>query len=126
VDPSTVDWWKQQSSEAVTALSVNQRPIEEVLININAFCDKHSVQYLIGNGSTFDNAILRDACKEFNVEYPVNFWEDMDLRTMKLLAGMKGKNNFPKALTPHVAIDDAIFEAMVAQTCWRLTRVTRG
>ena len=120
--PDTFEWWTKQSDEAKAALLDNQLNIKEALSRIISFIENHKIQYLVGNGSTFDNAILADLCREHGIDYPVEYWQDMVLRTMKLLAGMNGKAKFPEGLTKHIAADDAIYEAMVAQTCWRRTR----
>lgn len=124
VSKDTMEWWSQQSDEAKADLETPPKvSLTAALLKIVNFCKEHEVQHLIGNGENFDNAILADACKQCGIDYPVAFWQDADLRTMKLMAGLSNsKAVFPKGLIPHKASDDAIFEAMVAQTCYRKCR----
>lgn len=124
VNQETVDWWANQCDEAKADLEKPPKvSLEAAIHTVTAFIEKHDVKFLIGNGENFDNAILYNICKQLDMEYPVPFWADADLRTMKLMAGLQNsREQFPKGLTKHIASDDAIFEAMVAQTCYRKCR----
>jgi hypothetical protein len=75
-----------------------------------------SVLTIWGNGSTFDNVILRSAFAAAGLEYPVRFWADQCYRTKK--------NEFPtvplvREGTHHKALDDAISQAKHLQAIWR-------
>jgi hypothetical protein len=75
-----------------------------------------------GNGSTFDNVILRSAFAAAGLEYPVRFWADQCYRTKK--------NEAPgvpmiREGQHHKALDDAISQAKHLQAIWRSEDPTR-
>lgn len=118
---STIDWWGKQSEEArrksIDAPMTEKHHILRTLDTLIHFISNTSSQGIVGNGINFDNAILSNLCIEHGIEYPTPYWSDHDLRTMKLMANVD-KLPWPKELTPHVALDDALHEALCARYYW--------
>lgn len=83
---------------------------------INDLKQKYKGVYLWGNGENFDNTIFHYKCHAFNVDYPIDYNKDMDVRTyMKSLANLIGKESsdfkdFSKNTNLHNAIDDCKFQ----------------
>lgn len=115
---STVKWWEEQTDEARAALHINEIPLKQTISALRAHIYIECSEGIIGNGVNFDNAILANICKETGLDYPVKYYQDYDLRTMNLMAGV-AKVAWPKELTMHNALDDAIYEAMCAKHYWK-------
>lgn len=118
---ATMAWWKEQSPQAWEMATMPEYsdtgytyPLACGLIAIREWCKNHDVTNLIGNGVGFDNAILKHACAQTKIDYPLPYWSDLDLRTMKALADIE-EPVWPSSLIKHFAKDDAIHEAYRAQ-----------
>lgn len=83
VEPETVDWWSEQTPEARAVLFEPTEEVESALDRFVEFC--RGVRRIWGNGSSFDNVIIRDLCEDYGVRYPVEYWNDLDMRTLKYL-----------------------------------------
>lgn len=68
---------------------------------------------LWGNGSTFDNVVLRNAYKAAKLEFPFSFRKDACYRTLKNLAPKDVE--FERIGTHHNAVDDAESQAVHLQ-----------
>lgn len=114
VSESTKAWWAKQGSAAQDVLSVDQRPLRDVLNDFAAWLKKHSVEYAIGNGPRADNQWLESACKALGMQSPVKYWGDLDMRTLTFIGthilGMSHWHNTFKGVK-HNALHDAINEA---------------
>lgn len=122
-DQSTIDWWAKQSDAAKDAAFdlTNAVSLRQAIGGLTAHILHNNSQGIIGNGIRFDNNILADACEELKMSYPVMYWSDFDLRTMKLMAGID-RPAWPQGLIPHHALHDAIYEAECARAYWAATR----
>ena len=115
-DASTIQWWLKQSSEARSAILVDEamglRETLELLADFiaeNATNGSHTVQ-LWGNGCSFDNVILRRAYALTETPFAVPFWNDRDVRTMVELGKSVGINprfDIPFEGDMHNALSDA-------------------
>ncbi len=116
----TIAWWKEQDEQAWELATHDNvtYPLQVGIFKLVEFLDKHNVEHIIGNGSTFDNMIFRHVCEQVNIPYPRPYWSDLDLRTMKIMADIK-PIAFPSSLIKHYAKDDAIYEALCAQRYWK-------
>jgi len=85
VSESTKAWWTKQGSAAQDVLSVNQRPLRDVLNDFAAWLKKHGVEYAIGNGPRADNQWLESACKALGMPSPIKYWGDLDMRTLTFI-----------------------------------------
>lgn len=114
-DEDTKQWWAEQSEEAQNAHRM--LPLyhpETVLQLLQNYVDEHNIVYLIGNGIGFDNVLLKNLCEDYNVNYPVKYWGDLDLRTLRWLSTME-RPEFPGDLVKHIASNDTIVEALEFQ-----------
>ena len=130
-DASTIQWWLKQSSEARSAILVDEamgllEPLELLadFIAENAANGSHTVQ-LWGNGCSFDNVILRRAYALTDTPFTVPFWNDRDVRTMVELGKSVGINprfDIPFEGEMHNALSDARHQVKYVSAIWqRLT-----
>lgn len=131
-DASTIQWWLKQSSEARSAILVDEamglRETLELLSDFiaeNAANGSHTVQ-LWGNGCSFDNVILRHAYALTETPFAVPFWNDRDVRTMVELGKSVGINprfDIPFEGDMHNALSDARHQVKYVSAIWqRLTK----
>lgn len=130
-DASTIQWWLKQSSEARSAILVDEpMGLLETLelladfIAENAANGSHTVQ-LWGNGCSFDNVILRRAYALTDTPFTVPFWNDRDVRTMVELGksvGINPRYDIPFEGDMHNALSDARHQVKYVSAIWqRLT-----
>lgn len=114
VSESTKAWWAKQGQAAQDVLSVDQRPLRDVLVDFTKWLAGHGVQYAIGNGPRADNQWLDSACKAVGMQSPIKYWGDLDMRTLTFIGthilGLDHWHNTFKGVK-HNALHDAINEA---------------
>jgi len=119
VSTSTITWWMDQSEQAKDVFTAQGKVnIKDAILSFSKWIHslKASNQHirLWGNGASFDNAILRQTFRTYNCEFPTEFWNDRDMRTIvgfypKQLQETWRRNNLRKG-THHNALDDAIHQ----------------
>lgn len=130
-DASTIQWWLKQSSEARSAILVDEAmgllETLELLADFiaeNAANGSQTVQ-LWGNGCSFDNVILRRAYALTDTPFAVPFLNDRDVRTMVELGKSVGINprfDIPFEGDMHNALSDARHQVKYVSAIWqRLT-----
>ncbi|VTN33949.1 exodeoxyribonuclease VIII [Klebsiella pneumoniae] len=104
IDPSTVIWWLKQSSEARSAIVNDDAiPLQDALLQFREFVSDNVAggskkAQVWGNGASFDNSILRSSYDCIAEDYPWEYWNDRDVRTMVELGqaiSFDPKNNDP-------------------------------
>lgn len=131
-DALTIQWWLKQSSEARSAILVDEalglRETLELLADFiaeNSANGSHTVQ-MWGNGCSFDNVILRRAYALTETPFAVPFWNDRDVRTMVELGKSVGINprfDIPFEGDMHNALSDARHQVKYISAIWqRLTK----
>ncbi|HCB1868427.1 TPA: 3'-5' exoribonuclease [Citrobacter freundii] len=126
-DGDTILWWLRQSSEARSAICVDDAmPISSALSELSHFINRHSdnPKYLKvwGNGATFDNVILRGAYERAGQVCPWQFWNDHDVRTIVTLGKVVGfdpKRDMPFDGVAHNALADARHQAKYVSAIWQ-------
>lgn len=114
IDLETVRWWMSRSQNALKESFFNEYvcSIKTMLLEFRAFLFNHGVNgplfRIWGNGSDFDNVILKNA---YSTILNINPWSHTDNRCYRTI-----KESFPlkyedKNLTHHDALDDAIYQA---------------
>jgi hypothetical protein len=108
IDASTVMWW----------LDPDRAPAREALLKLERIDLYYAldgfaqwvgeITAMWGNGSTFDNVILRNAYRVCGLEYPVKFWQDQCYRTMKYRLPWI---ELVREGVHHAAVDDARSQA---------------
>ena len=118
LNADTVKWWMRQDVEARREVDGSQESLDigVALAAVRQFMEAHAPERddrrVWGNGSSFDNVILRSAYDAAQLPPPWDFWNDRDLRTICALyptakAGIKFQG------VKHHALDDANHEARI-------------
>lgn len=113
ISADTIAWWMSQSQEAKQVFSESKYQVPQALVDLQAFCAGTSFAW--GNGNMFDNVIIRSLFNSFDMDYPYHYVRDMDLRTLKVAAGSPKISVASSSMTKHNALDDAVFQAVLAQ-----------
>lgn len=111
---STIAFWMKQNDEARRIFNSTQgEHLAPALTTISEWiqgrCERKWAK-LWGNGSTFDNTILRNAYIAVGIQEPWDFWNDRDLRTLldifNWVTGRKPKHEVEFEGNPHDSADD--------------------
>ncbi|SFK45792.1 3'-5' exonuclease [Azotobacter beijerinckii] len=114
-DASTIQWWLQQSAEARGEIDGSQ-PSNNIFGALRQLADWMAIYaterdaIVWGNGSSFDNVILRSSYEACSLPLPWQFRHDRDLRTLLALYP-EAKNVGDFEGTKHHALHDARHEA---------------
>lgn len=130
VEPSTLAWWMSQSDEARKIFSdPGAISLELVLRDLDAFIteeDNSESVKVWGNGSSFDNAILAQAYRDFGISLPWRFRNDRDVRTIVDLAKcLKSIDPLKLAIREgvyHNALADALFQVQCVSIAYRVLK----
>ncbi|ENO0555095.1 3'-5' exoribonuclease, partial [Escherichia coli] len=116
-DGSTIEWWLAQSSEARSAILVDQVKLKDALLRFREFISEHSDEKFVqvwGNGATFDNTILRRSYERQGITCPWHYCNDRDVRTIVeqgKTIDFDAKTAIPFEGVRHNALDDALHQA---------------
>lgn len=128
IDPSTVIWWLKQSSEARSAIVNDDAiPLQDALLQFREFVSDNVAggskkAQVWGNGASFDNSILRSSYDCIAEDYPWEYWNDRDVRTMVELGqaiSFDPKTTLPFEGSRHNALADAIHQARYVSAIWQ-------
>lgn len=108
IDPVTINWWKQQSPDALRELRKGNISLHKALHDFREWFGPSSIP-VWGNGAAFDNVIMENAYLAIGEVRPWKYWDDRCYRTLASLFG------FPKMPTggegvKHNALHDARFQ----------------
>ncbi|MCS4422028.1 MULTISPECIES: exonuclease [Klebsiella pneumoniae complex] len=128
IDPSTVIWWLKQSSEARSAIVNDDAiPLQDALLQFREFVSDNVAggskkAQVWSNGASFDNSILRSSYDCIAEDYPWEYWNDRDVRTMVELGqaiSFDVKTTIPFEGSRHNALADAIHQAHYVSAIWQ-------
>lgn len=128
IDPSTVIWWLKQSSEARSAIVNDDAiPLQDALLQFREFVSDNVAggskkAQVWGNGASFDNSILRSSYDCIAEDYPWEYWNDRDVRTMVEFGqaiSFDPKTTIPFEGSRHNALADAIHQARYVSAIWQ-------
>ena len=128
IDPSAVIWWLKQSSEARSAIVNDDAiPLQDALLQFREFVSDNVAggskkAQVWGNGASFDNSILRSSYDCIAEDYPWEYWNDRDVRTMVELGqaiSFDPKTTIPFEGSRHNALADAIHQALYVSAIWQ-------
>ena len=128
IDPSTVIWWLKQSSEARSAIVNDDAiPLQDALLQFREFVSDNVAggskkAQVWGNGASFDNSILRSSYDCIAEDYPWEYGNDRDVRTMVELGqaiSFDPKTTIPFEGSRHNALADAIHQARYVSAIWQ-------
>lgn len=111
LDVGTVLWWMKQSDAARQELNRDDTwSLEEALGNFRNYCNTQprNENIIYGNGSDFDNAILKEAYEITGLVEPWAFWNNRCYRTLKAL---RPEIKIENVGVKHNALDDAKAQA---------------
>ncbi|MDE1476214.1 3'-5' exoribonuclease [Xenorhabdus bovienii] len=126
-DASTILWWLKQSYAARQSITEGDpRSINNSLLEFEAFTRSNSNSFdtlnVWGNGSSFDNVILRNFYERANYRVPWRWNADRDVRTIVQLGrdiGYDPKTDMPFTGERHNALDDAIHQAQYVSAIYQ-------
>lgn len=133
IDGDTLKWWLKTDKDLLSKIILSgKKPISEVLILFNDWikclpCEDKS-KYLWGNGILFDNRIIQEEMLKYQLEYPIFYHNDRDVRTILELASLKEgiseeefkKKHENKNLVKHNALDDVKYQINIVVECFNL------
>lgn len=111
VDADTVMWWMKQSDAALGAFSA-AASIEWALQQFTVWLSPWPKARIWGNGSDFDNVVLRSAYQRLGLRPP---WEHRDNRCYRTLKNLRPDIAIAPVGTHHNALDDAVAQARHAE-----------
>lgn len=125
-DPATIVWWKEQSEEARIEVfnSPNAIHIADALPLFSGWLNslKGNVDDRIiiwGNGATFDEPILKEAYRRYNMEPVWTFRDSLCFRTLKELGKIAGISEPEFTGVKHTALADAAHQAKWADLIFK-------
>ncbi|EHW5313968.1 3'-5' exoribonuclease, partial [Escherichia albertii] len=113
IDRDTIKWWLKQSREAQSAILADEIPLDDALLQLREFIDENSGEFFVqvwGNGTSFDNVILRRSYERQGIPCPWHYCNDRDVRTIVELGGamnFDARTAIPFEGERHNALDDA-------------------
>jgi hypothetical protein len=115
---STIKWWMTQGNAARSeTFNATQYPIEDIALLLADMSKINKTTRIWGNGSGFDLNIVRSLFRTHGLEFPFRYSADMDLRTLRMLAG-NPKYPTKRSFVAHAALDDARYQVLCAQMYW--------
>ena len=139
INGDTLIWWLNTNKELLTSLlnrgkesQISQEDMfynfHNWIENLSDVCENKDV-FLWGNGMLFDNKLIQSKMKQYNIEYPIFYRNDRDMRTIVELAGLKIGINTEKefrekyrddTLIAHDAFDDVKSQIQIVTKAWNI------
>lgn len=104
---STLDWWKNQSSEAFEISTNNQKDVYSTLCNFANFVYRNNIDYVYGNSVSFDCVLLNCYYDKLHIKRAWDFWQERCFRTFKNTFDFK-EVEFKGV--PHFSLDDCRYQ----------------
>lgn len=136
-DGNTIKWWLKTDKELLTKLLTDKNAIDSTTVwqNFHSWIttqsDTNKNIYLWGNGILFDNKMIQVQMNDYQLDYPIFYRNDRDLRTLLELASIKSeltsrdlidlanKDN-EEELHLHNALDDCKAQIKLAHLCYKI------
>lgn len=114
VDSNTAAWWFSQDAEAISALlKIEKVSVIKGLISFNSWLDSlvfpNKEIKLWGNGSSFDNLLVRNLYKRHEIDFTLPYWCDNDVRTLVTLSNIDTRDFHFEGIK-HKGIDDCLHQ----------------
>lgn len=132
VDGDTIKWWLNTNKVLLTSLlNSGTGSSESTLIDfhdwlVNLTETKEDL-YLWGNGILFDNKMIQTQLQKINLDYPIHYKNDRDVRTILELAAFKtGKSEqeikalYANGKDEHDALNDVEYQIDLTVDCYKL------
>lgn len=107
VDLETVRWWNTQKRNAWERSDHDITDTSIMFMEIANECKQHDVRRVWANSPSFDCVLMRSLRESLKIswEFP-SFRQDMDLRTLKQMFKMNGRESPMPKKTTHNALQD--------------------
>lgn len=116
---STMDWWQKQATAAKNEAFSGTQHITEILASLESYFAELPLPtkqvFIWGNGSDFDNVILRNAFDRCGIPVPWEFRNNRCYRTLSAMFPVVERRPFPGAGVKHTALYDAQIQALHAE-----------
>ncbi len=135
IDGSTLKWWLDTDAELLSKLlNSGDTSSEDILkefrrwlIDVSHLV-KDNNMYLWGNGILFDNKMIQHQMELIDIEYPVHYQNDRDVRTIVDLTSHKlgiseqelKESYDDDSLRAHDAYDDVIYQINLVSGCYKI------
>lgn len=134
VTGSTIKWWLNTNAELLKdLLNKGQCSTEDMLQSFHSWLTllkKHEDDevYLWGNGILFDNKMIQHQFEKIDLDYPIHYQKDRDVRTIVDLAStklgitekeLKARYN-DDTLVAHDAFDDVKYQVRLVHKCYEI------
>lgn len=107
-DKETIDWWKNQSNDALAAFTTDQITLDEALYKLSAFIGTEYRDMVVwANGCAFDIPILEWAYRAVQRKTPWKFWNIRDTRTIFKVCDIDMRT-YERVGVYHNAVDDCL------------------
>jgi len=116
-DRSTMNWWKQQGTPPNGDKHIKQ-VLEEFKLwisNVPVLTNEH-VTGCWANSPSFDIVLLKHVFELYKFIWPIEYWREFDVRTLKSIAFPNGDY---KLNNSHNALEDAKNQAAFVQNAFR-------
>lgn len=130
VSGSTLKWWMETDKELFAELLAKGEGSSSEAIHgfhkwLSELCIRYDVK-LWGNGILFDNNIIRTQFESEGLDYPIEYSNDRDVRTISdTVCSMTGFSTeelrvrfYKKHRTKHNAMDDVYNQIDLVSGCW--------
>lgn len=140
IDGSTLLWWLKTDRDLLLSLlykgnkeGINQK---DMFINFKKWTEQTQEEagdsrdvFLWGNGILFDNKLIQSKMKQYDIEYPIFYRNDRDMRTIVELAALKSgvqtekefrDMNRCEGLIAHDGLDDVKAQIYVLSKAWNI------
>ncbi|SNS22653.1 protein of unknown function [Anaerovirgula multivorans] len=125
---STIKWWLNTNKELLQDILNRGSMSSDDLVR--CFCrwlnEQEGAVYLWGDGTLFDNNLIRTQMENLGLKYPINYRNDRDVRTILELAYTKVGKTREQFLAryennnAHDAIDDVLHQIEIVTDCYNI------
>ncbi|EPT9828680.1 3'-5' exonuclease, partial [Escherichia coli] len=108
-----------------SAILADEIPLDDALLQLREFIDENSGEFFVqvwGNGTSFDNVILRRSYERQGIPCPWRYHNDRDVRTIVELGKtiyFDARTVIPFEGVRHNALDDARHQAKYVSAIWQ-------
>lgn len=111
---STIQWWSRQPDALAVLGSLPIRTLPQMARMFVEYCVEHKATAIWANSPSFDLVILRNLFAALEMRFPLPYWQERDIRTIKALLPAVYVPHFLG--TKHHPLDDVRHEIRILQT----------
>ncbi|MBL0709188.1 MAG: 3'-5' exoribonuclease [Sulfurimonas sp.] len=127
LDRETFNWWSRPENVPTFDRLVASKKlgVRDALVSFNNWIKSLDIEVnnvkLWGNGSGFDNVLVRNLYKRSGIEFIIPFWCDNDVRTLVTIANLDTRD-FKFEGIKHNGVDDCKHQINYCHTAYKLLR----